>query len=156
VFKQKHASSIERVTEPIERAVTKAATILADAGVVVEHRRPTGIERTERLLQDFGNDGAAWVRRLLARSGTSTADVSPAIKAWLASKTDSAGDLTASVEAMDQYKSDMLSFMHEYDAVLCPVEAYAAMSERRCSNAITRRPTRSRSISRTSRRQSFA
>jgi amidase len=121
-------NGIDRVTHPVSQAVVKAAKVLEEAGVVIEEKRPTGIERSEQLVIDFGNDGGAWLRRLVERAGT--VDVSAAVKSTLASKPDSVADLTHSFEAADQWKSDLLSFMREYDALLCPVEAYTAIPDR--------------------------
>jgi amidase len=120
-------NGIDRPTKPVEQAVLTAAKALADGGVVIEQKRPTGFERSARIVQDFGNDGAAWLHRLAEHWGT--VEVSPAIKTWFTSKPDSVADLTKSFEVVDQWKSDLLSFMREHDALLCPVEAYAAIAD---------------------------
>jgi len=122
-------NGIDRVSPAVESAVHRAARALADAGVIVEEAKPAQIASTERVFTSVGfADGGAWVRRLVERAGTR--EISDAIKGWVSEvKPVTAGDLTAAVEAMDQYRSDLLSFMERYDAILCPVESYTALPD---------------------------
>jgi amidase len=122
-------NGIDPVTAPVQRAVRKAADALSEAGVSVVETKPPDIEKTEQIFMEVGfADGGAWVRRLVERAGTR--DVSEAIKGWTTElKPVPAEKLTASVEAMDAYRATMLAFMQNYDAVICPVEAFAALPD---------------------------
>jgi amidase len=122
-------NGIDPVTASVERAVRKAADVLSAAGVSIIETKPPGIEKTTQIFMDVGfADGGAWVRRLVERAGTR--DVSKGIKEWMTElKPVPAEKLTASVEAMDAYRATMLTFMQNYDAILCPVEAFAALAD---------------------------
>jgi amidase len=123
-------NGIDRVTGPVENAVRKAASALATAGAIIEETKPPQIEKTEQVFMSVGfADGGAWIRRMVERAGTH--ELSAGIKWWTTElKPVTAAELTAAVEAMDQYRSSLLLFMQKYDAILCPVEAYSALSEK--------------------------
>jgi Asp-tRNA(Asn)/Glu-tRNA(Gln) amidotransferase A subunit family amidase len=123
-------NGIDRVTNDVEKAVRKAAAALASVGVTVEEAKPPQIEKTEQLFYSVVSaDGGAWVRRLVERVGTH--ELSSVIQAFTTQlKPVPAADLTAGVEALDQFRSGLLSFMQKYDAILSPVEAYAAMPDK--------------------------
>ena len=67
------------------------------------------------------------MRRLLERAGTT--DVSPWIsKALDAAKPISSEEFSALLEELDNFRSEMLQFMEDYDVILSPVVAYPAPS----------------------------
>lgn len=119
------------LTPPVEtvEAVKAAAKALSDAGAAVEEARPSALERAPRINRDLSAaDGRAWVKRLLAKAGTAPTDVHP----WLARRIYEARVLSteqysALLEELDTFRSDMLAFMEKYDAILCPVNAFAAL-----------------------------
>jgi amidase len=114
-------------TTAIQDTVRLAAQALADAGVVVEEARPRALEQAHALSAALAAaDGRAWVRRLLAKAGTT--EVHP----WLAANLvqDQAipvAAFTELLEDIDQFRSAMLAFIDAYDVVLCPVNAWPAL-----------------------------
>ena len=113
-------------TKETADAVIAAATALRDAGVEVAETRPSALAQ----LPEFHNaissaDGRAWTKRLLEKWGTTESHP------WLQRRLDDAevipsDELSALLEKADAYRSDMLQFMENYDAILCPTAAYPA------------------------------
>ena len=113
-------------TKETADAVIAAATALRDAGVEVAEVRPSALAQ----LPEFHNaissaDGRAWTKRLLEKWGTTESHP------WLQRRLDDAevipsDELSALLEKADAYRSDMLQFMENYDAILCPTAAYPA------------------------------
>jgi amidase len=119
-------NGIKTPTPEIAAAVQTAAAVLADAGIAITADRPVALARTFELSSQLsGGDGRAWVRRLLSKAGTT------AIHPWLIRRLDEAQPLevaeyTAGLEDVDRFRSEMLSFMQNYDVILCPVCAFPA------------------------------
>jgi amidase len=113
----------------IKEAVKNAAKALAAAGISVEEARPTAIEQTyEIYLGLFTADGGAGIESLLKDVGTTR--VHPLMQRVLdlqhqgAKSVAELGDL---VGHWDAFRREMLSFMSNYDALLCPVCSFAGM-----------------------------
>ena len=71
-------------------------------------------------------DGGAGVRRLVAKAGTT--QVHERMKRFVEEDEPlSTAEYTALLERMDGYRSRMLSFMENYDAILCPVRPWPAL-----------------------------
>jgi amidase len=106
--------------------VQAAADALSDAGLSVSAARPAALPRAVELANNLSSaDGRAWTRRLLEQSGT--IELHP----WLRHRIEEAqalevGDYTALLEEVDAYRSEMLTFLQDYDAILCPVCAFPA------------------------------
>jgi amidase len=119
-------NGIKTPTPEIAAAVQTAAAVLADAGIAITADRPVALARAFELSSQLsGGDGRAWVRRLLSKAGTT------AIHPWLIRRLDEAQPLevaeyTAGLEDVDRFRSEMLSFMQNYDVILCPVCAFPA------------------------------
>lgn len=112
-------------TDETIAAVNTAAKALSDAGVTVQEDLPREALALHLEFRDSGGDGRAWVRRLLKKYGTT--EPHP----WLVRnfvKTDSvsAAEFSALLERQDEYRSKMLGFMQNYDAILCPVSPFPA------------------------------
>ena len=113
-------------TKETADAVLAAAAALRDAGVEVAEVRPSALAQ----LPEFHNaissaDGRAWTKRLLEKWGTTESHP------WLQRRLDDAevipsDELSALLEKADAYRSEMLQFMENYDAILCPTAAYPA------------------------------
>jgi amidase len=114
-------------TRETVRTVENAAVALKDAGVAIESKCPKAIAENADLPSDLMSaDGRAWTRRLLEKAGTK--EVHP----WLVKRLDdantvSAARLTEILEKLDAYRSDMLGFMQDYDAILCPACVFPAL-----------------------------
>lgn len=112
-------------THETASVIRKAATILADEGMLVEEARPNGIEESYETVQAlWGADGRASVRRLLQEAGT-TKHSFP----WLSTaQAVSADQLDALIVKWYRVRSTMLSFFRDYEVILCPANAYPALS----------------------------
>jgi amidase len=114
-------------TTAIQEAVRRAALALAEAGIAVEEVCPRALERSHGLAAALNTaDGRAWVRRLLAKAGTT------AVHPWLAATLAPPQEMSAAavielLEDIDQFRSEMLVFMQRYDVLLCPVNAFPAL-----------------------------
>jgi amidase len=122
-------NGIAAPTAETAQAVRSAAKSLQEAGVAVEEARPPGIEQTyEIYLGLFSADGGAGLEALLAAAGTT--EFHPLMKRVL--EIQRAGALTAAqfgalVGRWDAFKSALLGFMKNFDALLSPVTSLPAM-----------------------------
>jgi amidase len=116
-------------TDDIAGVVRDAARVLADAGAeVVEARPPVPAEAYDLLLGLYAADSGAGLRMLLMMSGTSeTSPLMTRLLEILGAKSLTAGELSALVFQLDAWRSEMLSFMRDYDLIVCPPCARAAM-----------------------------
>jgi amidase len=107
-------------------AVQRAATALTEAGAHVHDDRPPLLERAEALYNALSDaDGRAWVRRLLQQAGTTA--VHPRLQQRLEeARPLPVGDFTALLEEVDRCRSALLTFLHAYDLILCPVCSFPA------------------------------
>jgi amidase len=108
--------------------VRAAANALTDAGVSVTEDRPPEVEREVGLWMELARaDGGAWIRRLLQAAGTT--EVHPVLqKRFLERKAISSAEFSQLLTRWDRMRSAMTSFMGNYDVMICPVNAYPAMS----------------------------
>ncbi|MBT8072029.1 MAG: amidase [Gammaproteobacteria bacterium] len=119
-------NGIQTPTLEIAQVVTAAATVLADAGARTDETRPTGIESSYDIIMD------AWYRcdppldkQLLKAAGTSREETTLQWIFDVPAATDE--QIVNTVTRMDSCRSQMLSFMENYDVILCPVNAVPAM-----------------------------
>jgi amidase len=114
----------------IGEVVKKAAVVLAEAGVTVEELRPPAIEQTyEIYLGLFTADGGAGIESLLKEVGTCR--VHPLMQRVLELQhqgAKSVAELGAVVGRWDALRREMLSFISNYDVLLCPVCSFAGMA----------------------------
>ena len=107
--------------------VRAAAMTLSGAGATIEEDRPSGIEQTlDMHMQLARGDGRAWIDRLLQRYGTT--ETSPPLARYDKSWTLSVAEYSDLIARWDMLRSTMLSFMQQYDVILCPVNAYPAVA----------------------------
>ncbi len=111
-------------TAEIVNAVAKS---LEGLGMEVTEDRPGVLVRTNDLYRNISDaDGRAWVHRLLEKAGTKE------MNAVLQKELDKATPITTAeftllLEELDNFRSEMLSFMENYDLILCPESAYPAL-----------------------------
>jgi amidase len=112
------------------RAVKQAATALSEAKVIVEEARPPGIEQSYDIyLGLFTADGGASLEALLKVAGTRR--IHPLMQRVLELQRQgqkSAAEFVALVGRWDNFRRDMLSFLSNYDAILCPVCSFTGMA----------------------------
>jgi len=113
----------------ITYAVNKAARALAEAGALVEEARPPAIKQTYDIyLGLFTADGGAGIESLLNTVGTR--HVHPLMQRVLDLQhqgAKSVGELGELIGRWDTFRREMLHFMSDYDALLCPVCSFAGM-----------------------------
>jgi amidase len=113
----------------ITEAVKKAAKALDEAGISVEEARPPAIEQTyEIYLGLFTSDGGAGIKSLLKDVGTTR--VHPLMQRVLDLQRQGAKSVAELGELMglwDAFRREMLFFMSNYEALLCPVCSFAGM-----------------------------
>ncbi|MDT7777916.1 MAG: amidase [Acidobacteriota bacterium] len=116
-------------TEDIKSVVRDAARILSEAGAeVVEARPPAPENAYEMLLGLYGADSGAGLRMLLMLSGTdSTSQLMTRLLEVLGTISLSAAEVSGLVFQLDAWRSQMLTFMRDYDLLLCPPCARTAM-----------------------------
>ena len=106
--------------------VQAAIRALSDVAASVEEDAPSHLERVPDLtVRIGGGDGRAGTRRLLDKAGTT--DVSDILtKRFGEAEPITTGEFTQALEELDQYRSDMLRFMSDYDVIISPVTALPA------------------------------
>lgn len=103
--------------------VRQAAKYLDGEGLAVEEAFPAGIEQSyELMIELLSADGGASIQRLLKQAGTKDHTLP-----WLglASPID-ATSFDALMMKWVRFQSMMLSFLKDFDVILCPVNAYPA------------------------------
>ena len=111
-------------TAEVDKALRSAASALEDAGATVVEDMPAGIAYPEHSV--LTADGGAGVRRLVAKAGTT--EVHPRMMRFVErAEPLTTSEYTALLERMDAYRSRMLSFMRDYDAILSPVRPWPAL-----------------------------
>ena len=116
-------------TPDIADVVRDAAHSLADAGAEVSEARPPVPENAyEMLLGLYGADGGAGLRMLLMLSGTDeTHALMTRLLEVLGTSSMTTAELTGLVFRLDAWRGEMLSFVRDYDLILCPPCARTAM-----------------------------
>ena len=116
-------------TDEIVAAVRAAADALADGGCSVEEDLPRAIPDNPEINNQLSRgDGQAGARRLLAKYGTTeTHEWMTQLLQKASENMVSVGEYTAVLEKIDSYRSAMLGFMQNYDVIVCPVSAFAAL-----------------------------
>ena len=116
-------------TDEIVAAVRSAANALEDAGCLVEEDLPRAIPDNPDINNQLSQgDGQAGARRLLAKYGTTeTHEWMTRLLEKASENMVSVGEYSAALERVDAYRSAMLGFMENYDVIVCPVSAFAAL-----------------------------
>lgn len=118
-----HASNGVRAPAPsIAETVNSVAGALQSAGMEITTDVPPPLREVieiDDLL--YHADGYAWLRRLLARAGTS--DPGPDVAPYLDYKALSPEQFSAALERWNDWRSRMLQWFERFDAILCPVVA---------------------------------
>lgn len=109
--------------------VRTAVKKLSDAVLSVEENRPAAIKQAHevRRLRESEPDGGAWVKRRLKLAGTTKPG--PILQRNLdrvAEEVMSTAEYGALLENLGVVRSRMISFMKNYDVIICPALAYPA------------------------------
>lgn len=104
--------------------VRQAAAALADSVLLVEEVRPTGIEQTYDLMMGLNMaDGSAGIKRLLRQAGTTR----HTFEGLDERNPLSSAQVDILVSWWYRFRSTLLSFFKNYDAIVCPVNACPAL-----------------------------
>lgn len=113
----------------IAAAVSLAAKTLAGIGMRVGEARPEGMDQGFDIWAALmAADGGVWIQRLLDLYGTT--ETHPLLQDVLdnsAMRGLPGAEFGNLLIRMDEFRSRMLSFMERYDAIVCPVCAFAAL-----------------------------
>jgi amidase len=111
---------------PVAAAVADAARALAAAGASVAETRPPWVERTEPLFMHvILLDGGPGIRRLLDAAGTRVEDSS--LAAFAALPPLPIEQRLEVVAEWDALRAELLAWSRDFDLVVCPVNAHAAL-----------------------------
>jgi amidase len=109
--------------------VQRAAGAIANEVRVIKERRPEGIEESyEHEMRLIGPDGGDGLRAYLEAIGSTRTH--PLLDGWLSKlepyRTTVAGFAQYWME-LDRFRARMLAFLADYDAILSPICAHAAL-----------------------------
>jgi amidase len=115
-------------TPETAQTVRAVVRVLSDAGVAVTEDRPPEVEREVGLWMELATaDGGEWIRRLLQAAGTT--EVHPVLqKRFLEREAVSSPEFSQLLTRWATTRSAMTSFIENYEVMICPVNAYPAMS----------------------------
>lgn len=120
-------NGIQTPTSDTERFIMESVGVLSARGMTLIEDRPLGIEQAHSLA---GNlilaDGGDAIRKILQASGTELAETHPSIQWTQSEQALPTPELTALLAQANMFRSHMLNFMQEYDAIICPASATPA------------------------------
>jgi amidase len=123
-------NGIETATRETIETVKNAASALEASVTAVEEARPRGLEQTyEIYLGLFTADGGAGLEELLEMAGTKK--VHPLMQRALDLQRSSAKSMAAFgalIGQWDAFRRSLLSFMEEFDVMVCPVCSFPGMA----------------------------
>jgi amidase len=116
-------------TTETQATVRAAVEALEDVGLSATETVPTPVTEVGDQIWALGgdeHDGHAWMDRLLEKAGTR--ETHPLV-AWTRNReaTVSSGEFTALLERRDQFRSEMLTYMEDYDILVTPVAGFPAL-----------------------------
>ena len=116
------------VDADVQQVVRDAADALRDITASVAEDAPPMLADYFNLRERVdGADDFNWVRRLLNQHGTTETELSPQLRGlWTESRSSTLADFTQALEEQDRFRSEMLGWMRNYDAVLAPGAVSAA------------------------------
>ena len=104
-------------TAEVIDAVESSARVLDEIGALVKDVRPPGVDRAHDLLDALLSGDTSWVKRALSRAGTRD---SPLLRWADSTQPKTLDEYSASLEEWDQYRSEMLQFIQDFDVILSP------------------------------------
>lgn len=109
--------------QAIATAIESAASKLAQSGARTTLAAPQVLPRSADLYPALCYaDGGAWLERLLERAGTPGGGHHMQRVLENARRRVSTEPMQI-YQAVDNFRSDMMAFMHDFDAIICPIEA---------------------------------
>ena len=116
-------NGIAPVSAETAATLDEAVRVIAAAGAAVREARPGPVpESYDLYLRLIRADGGAGLRRLLAGLGVTA---SPFLRG--SGREMPVAEYTALLDRWDEFRSRMLAFWRDYDLLICPVNAHAAI-----------------------------
>ncbi len=107
--------------------VHAVASALEEAGVQVEESVPEALKQATPLYESIEYaDGGAWIQRMLDAAGTTQVSEEIGRRQGTVEPVSSAR-LMELLEQLDDYRSDMLAYIQDYDIIVCPAAAFPAL-----------------------------
>ena len=112
--------------EDTRNTLQAAVNALTPTVASIEENIPQPLSRVPELNdRSSEGDGGAGTRRLLDKIGAT--DISPRLAKWLdEAELIPTEEFTKTLEDLDQYRSEMLQFMRNYDVIISPTTAQPA------------------------------
>ena len=128
-------NGIMRSRADVAATVMSAAKALTDSGAIVEEGTPAGIEKCLDIFMGIATaDAGEGIQGLLKMAGTQQTHALLKAALALSKEHKTAGFLHVLLAQVDLYRSEMLSFLKDYDLILCPVNAMPAIEHGTCFN----------------------
>jgi amidase len=119
-------NGIARADAPVADAVRAAAATLSTAGARIVEYRPPSVARTEPLfIKVILIDGGPGIRLLLERAGTRVED--SALAGLAALPALPVEQRVRVIDDWDRFRGDLLAETRDFDLLVCPVNAHAAL-----------------------------
>lgn len=120
------ADGFQPPTDDVSATVQAAVSSLAEVVASVEEDEPPALNRFNDLSRSvMMGDGRAWVMRMLKRWGTE--QMSPFLEQGFGeAEPTSSAEYSEALELQDQFRSEMLGFIQNYDAIVAPVASMPA------------------------------
>jgi amidase len=110
----------------VKRTVESVASELVLAKLRVEEKRPEALARLPELyLRVDLADGLDWFRVLMKQCNTAECD--PDLAPYLNTKPMSGTDFAKLLRDWHLFRAEMLTWMQDYDAVVCPVSTMSSL-----------------------------
>jgi amidase len=122
-------NGIETPTRDTEQAMKQAVEALCAGAITIVEDRPPDIEQAPTLWSNlFLADGGRAIRKVLQTSGTDPAQMHPSIRWTQSDEVLSTPELTDLIAEWNLYRSRTLTFMEDYDAIVCPASSSPAIA----------------------------
>jgi amidase len=119
-------NGVKTAEEDVKKAVETAASTMKNAGSTVEHDCPKPLARLMDILgKNITADGGEYVKSVLERAGTKK--WSPSLDFIKDVKPLPGDEFNRFLRRCQDFRADMHRFLTRYDAILCPVTAYASL-----------------------------
>ena len=124
-------NGIASPTQDTVQVIHDCVHALSDSGVTCTESRPNVMEQlsmsTSDMLKDLVlADGGGAIRRILQVSGTDLNEIHPRIEWILPDKAATTLELNELIHEWNTYRSQMLTFLRDYDVLVCPASAAPA------------------------------
>ncbi|MEM7126426.1 MAG: amidase [Chloroflexota bacterium] len=120
-------NGIETPTSDTEQVIKEAIEVLSAGGMKLVEDRPPIVQNPDLLSGKLVlADGGDAIRKILQTVGTAIDETHPSISWTQSGEVVPTLELTALIAQWNIFRSQMLTFMKEYDAIVCPASSTPA------------------------------